>query len=129
LKNDRNRASRSGAHTARRYKVSPVARAIRSVLTLSAAALAFSGTGAVLAKTPSAPPVLAAQRPALADLALHQIPDTVADLTRVRDGLPSSVVGGEFDLHAALADGDLQFASTTDPATAAASTRCSTSPR
>ncbi|UHQ20027.1 hypothetical protein LVB87_02380 [Lysobacter sp. KIS68-7] len=116
MKNDRIRAPRSGSQQVRRYNVSPVSRAIRSVLTLSAAALAFSGTGAALAstpqaKTPSAPPLLSAQRTTLADLANHQIPSTVVDLTAVSDAnMPTSVVAGVFDLHASLADPSLQLA-------------------
>lgn len=110
LKIERNRAARRAAQ-ARRYAVSPVTRAIRSVLTVSAAALAFSGTGLALAKTPSAPSVIAAPRATLSDQALLQIPAQVVDLTVVHDAsLPTSVVDGAFDLHAALADPDVQLA-------------------
>lgn len=88
MKNDRNRASRKAA---RRYNVSPVARAVRSVLTLSAAALMFSGTGVVLAKSPVVAP-LPVERASLS----HEFA-SIVDLTRVSDQwTPKSVVDEEF---------------------------------
>ncbi len=93
LKNDRTRASRKAA---RRYNVAPVARAVRSVLTLSAAALMFSGTGVVLAKSPVVAP-LPVERASLS----HEFAKVV-DLTRVSDEwTPKSVVDEEFQSFAA----------------------------
>ncbi|KGQ20007.1 hypothetical protein LF41_2174 [Lysobacter dokdonensis DS-58] len=93
MKNDRTRASRKAA---RRYNVSPVARAVRSVLTLSTAALLFSGTGAVLAKSPVLAP-LPVERVGLS----HEFAKVV-DLTRVADEwTPKSVVDEEFQSLAA----------------------------
>ena len=93
MKIDRNRASRKAA---RRYNVSPVARAVRSVLTISAAALMFSGTGVVLAKSPVVAP-LPVERASLS----HEFAKVV-DLTRVADQwTPKSVVDEEFQAFAA----------------------------
>ena len=94
MKIDRTRASRKAA---RRYNVSPVARAVRSVLTLSAAALMFSGTGVVLAKSPVVAP-LPVERASLS----HEFAKVVFDLTRVSDEwTPKSVVDEEFQAFAA----------------------------
>jgi hypothetical protein len=91
---DRTRASRKAA---RRYNVSPVTRAVRSVLTLSAAALMFSGTGVVLAKSPVVAP-LPVERASLS----HEFAKVVFDLTRVSDEwTPKSVVDEEFQALAA----------------------------
>ncbi|MUV13703.1 hypothetical protein [Noviluteimonas gilva] len=93
MKIDRTRASRKAA---RRYNVSPVARAVRSVLTISAAALMFSGTGVVLAKSPVVAP-LPIERASLS----HEFAKVV-DLTRVADEwTPKSVVDEEFESFAA----------------------------
>src|SRR5688572_20186392 len=131
LKIERTRASRKAAHSARRYHVSPVTRAIRNVLTVSAAALAFSGTGLVLAKTPVSPQALVAQHQSLTHAPFAFKTDVpVIDLTIVRDvRVPASVVDGEFDLRAvfggqtdmiatlAASDGDVDtaFAMVADP--------------
>ena len=93
LNTDRTRASRKAA---RRYNVSPVARAVRSVLAVSTAALLFSGTGVVLAKQPTIAPV-PAERASLS----HEFAKVV-DLTRVSDAwTPKSVVDDEFTALAA----------------------------
>src|SRR5688572_744500 len=133
LKIERTRARRKAAHSAGRYHVSPVTRAIRNVLTVSAAALAFSGTGLVLAKTPATPQALVAPRNVLEHAPFAFKTDVpVIDLTIVRDvRIPASVVDGEFDLRAvfggqtdafttlASTDGDLDtsaFGLVADPA-------------
>ena len=93
MKNDRTRASRKAA---RRYNVSPVARAVRSVLTVSAAALLFSGSGLVLAQSPVPAPVPAARASLSHEFA------KVVDLTRVADEwTPKSVVDEGFQAFAA----------------------------
>ena len=55
-----NRTTSASTRRARKYKVAPVTRAIRSVLAISAAALALGGTGTALAAdclAPSANPI------------------------------------------------------------------------
>ena len=117
LKIERTRARRKAAHSAGRYHVSPVTRAIRNVLTVSAAALAFSGTGLALAKTPATPQALVAPRNVLEHAPFAFKTDVpVIDLTIVRDvRIPASVVDGEFDLRAV-------FGGKTDTFTTLAST-------
>ncbi|BCT91873.1 hypothetical protein LYSHEL_08970 [Lysobacter helvus] len=118
MKIERNRA-RKGAVVARRYSVSPVTRAIRSVLTVSTAALAFSGTGLALASAPvhtTQAPAFAAQHADLSQHAAFAPSVPVVDLTLVRDAdLPASVVGGDLGLTAALSDTDLQYAGPVGP--------------
>jgi hypothetical protein len=119
LKIDRNRA-RKGAVVARRFSVSPVTRAVRSVLTVSAAALAFSGTGLALASAPvhtTQAPAFAAQHADLSQHAAFAPSVPVVDLTLVGDTEhPASVVAGDLGLQAALADSDAQYAGPVGPA-------------
>jgi hypothetical protein len=112
---ERNRA-RKGASKARRFHVSPVTRAIRSVLTVSAAALAFSGTGLAFAST-AAPQHMSPMASQRADLAQHAglpLSAPVVDLTVVGGDIPASVLDAGFDLQSALADGERQVASVGD---------------
>jgi hypothetical protein len=110
LKNDRTRAGRKAA---RRYNVSPVARAVRGVLSLSAVALMVSGTGAALAKSPGAiAPAPIEHVPTERARLSHEFAP-VMDLTRVGDEwTPKSVVDEGFDAFApGFGGGDTMFAS------------------